>query len=104
MIPSLCWTNAKELRDPLPDLSLNRATSSLLLDIVVRDNDDITHSRWIGPDVVSMLPNRSGCHCSVYDLEAFSALDHGFRGTAFGLTAVQRSTMRLNFLTTSRGF
>ena len=104
MIPSLCLTNAKELRDPLPDLSLNHTTSSLLLDIVVRDNDGITHSHWIGPDVVSMLPNRSRCHCSVYDLEAFSMLDHGFRGTELGLTAVQRSVMRLNFYTTSRGF
>ena len=104
MIPSLSLTNAKELRDPLPDLSLNRATSSLLLDIAVRDNDGIAHSRWIGPDVVSMLPNRSGCHCSVYDLEAFSTLDHGFRGSTLGLTAVQRSSVRLNFLITSRGF
>ena len=58
MIPSLCLTNAKELRDPLPDLSLNRATSSLLLGIAARDNDGIAHSRWIGPDVASMLPNR----------------------------------------------
>ena len=104
MIPSLCLTNAKELRDPPPDLSLNRATSSLLLDAAARDSDGIAHSRWIGPDVVSMLPNRSRCHCSVYDLEAFSALDHGFRGAMFGLTAVQRSAMRLNFHITSRGF
>ena len=104
MIPSLSLTNAKELRGPLPDLSLARATSSLLPDIVVQDNDGIAHSRWIGPDVVPALPNRSRRHCSVYDLEAFSTLDHGFRGSTLGLTAVQRSTMRLNFLITSRGF
>ena len=60
---------------------------------MVQDNDGIAHSHWIGPDVVSMLPNRSRRHCSVYDLEAFSMLDHGFRGTMFGLTSVQRSVM-----------